>query len=94
MVIAGDEMSARNRVYRVSQDGIVSGLHSDDLLSGLGEQDIVRASNVEFDNVAKKWSIELVATGERLPQAFARREEAVAQEVVYLNNRISAGDGV
>ena len=86
-------MSAKNRVYRVSPGGSVFGLHSDGLLSGLGEQKIARASTVEFDNVSKVWSIELTATGEKLSRTFARREEALAYEVAYLNNRISTGDG-
>lgn len=81
----------RELVLKISSDGkdVVS-LFSEALpIDFLGPVNIVRATDVRFNNDYKKWEIFLIQEGRVLPDRFARRSEAIDYEVEYLNERLN-----
>lgn len=74
--------------FKISPDGNVVGLW-DDVLAGLGEAKVSRASRVEFNEEHGGWQVELCIgpdAGCFLPQLFERRKDALGAEVSYLND--------
>jgi len=84
----------RNRVLKISPDGaIVSGLQAD-FMSGLGQQQMCRASSVEFDHDLNRWTVEFRIgpfSGACLLQTFEKRADALAAEVCVLNKQHACG---
>jgi hypothetical protein len=82
------------KIIRISKDGLaVSALYAD-LLCGLGEQSVVRASHVEFDNAAQGWVVRIALgpdAGRMLPGVFSSRKEALSAEVEFLNEQLEKG---
>ena len=81
------------KVYRINQDGSLTGLH-DDFLAGLGESSLQRASRVEFDHDRQGWTVQILigpTAGKFLAGVFARRADAISAEIEHLNNLILAG---
>ena len=56
-------------------------------LAALGQVTITRASNVEYDPALRGWTVTL-ADGTALPGTWAKRHEALAVEVAYLEARL------
>jgi hypothetical protein len=86
---------SEKRILKISADGsIVEGLHTD-MLVGLGSQQIVRASEIEFDMEQEAWTVKLLIgpdAGTYLRHQFAKRSDALAVEREYLNSRIFTGE--
>ena len=79
-------MLLRELVFRISPDGkqVVS-LYSDALnLLKHGQAQVVRATDVFFDEEVQKWRVNVFGAG-ILKEAFGRREDAIAYETEVLN---------
>ncbi len=67
----------------VTTDGNIRCLYSDEIdLSQLGRLNISRASQIEFDNYLRKWTVTSSKTSKRLHSARSR-EEALEWEAQY-----------
>jgi hypothetical protein len=65
----------------ITEDGGVRMLHDDAVnLAELGEIEVTRASNVEFDNAKGCWYVQSAATMAILKDDFVTREEALKWE--------------
>jgi len=53
-------------------------------LAVLGPVVVMRASNVEWDNLKQGWTVEL-ADGTQLPGCWAKRDDALAAEVTAIH---------
>gem|GEM_PF-5927008 len=83
----------KKHVFRVTPSGTIEGLWAD-TLADVGEASVKRASEVEFNDLAKGWTVQLLVgphAGCFLPKAYARRGEALSAEVAELNRQIQAG---
>lgn len=83
----------KKHVFRVTPSGKVEGLWAD-TLAGVGEASVTRASEVEFNDQAKGWTVQLLVgpyKGAFLPRTYPRRNDALAAEVVELNRQIAEG---
>jgi hypothetical protein len=83
----------KNRIIKVSSDGIVTGLYSD-FLSDLGQVSVRRASNVEFCEETGKWVVEMLIgpfAHSCLLKTFSKRADALAAEVAVLNGQHEIG---
>jgi len=70
-------------VLEVTPDGNIRCLYTDEVdLSELGRLNVSRASNVEFDNHLRKWTVTSAKTGKRLHSAMTR-ESALEWESQY-----------
>ena len=81
------------RVFRILKDGTVEGLWGD-VLAGLGEASVTRASKVEFIESIGRWSVEILigpSKGYVLPDTYERRKDALEAEVKFLNEQLAAG---
>jgi len=82
-------------LIRISPDGKeVVHLYDDEVIkltSKTAEVQIVRASDIFFDNEAKHWMIRVLATGEILPATFKSRVLAMEYEKLVLENRLRDG---
>jgi len=81
------------KIFRIQNDGIVTGLWSDELV-GLGKTKVTRASRVEFQEKRGGWSVEILIgplKNSCLAKIFQRRKDALAAEVEVLNEQIIAG---
>ena len=85
----------------ISPDGrAVTMLYFDDnSLNKIGKPQIVRASNVQFDNEKKLWFVhELFAAGgyteeKKHEKGFERRADAIKSEIDLLEKRLAADPG-
>ena len=76
-------------IYTINEDGSLTGLYND-LLVGLGDLEINRASNVEFDSTIQKWVVTLILPFSAcLIKTFETRSEALEAEVMFINDWIS-----
>jgi len=81
----------------IGQDGTIRSVHDDALVGALlsfGRLDIRRASNVEFCNESQAWFADMRADESLGIEAFrvgpfAKRAEALAWEVTYLEARLA-----
>jgi hypothetical protein len=93
-------MPAKSSEYfvKINQDGEVMFLfHDDHVLSGVGEQNVIRASNVHFDNAQGLWFVEENlpdGTSVRHANGFKKRADAIAFEVLLLSVKIGDKDYV
>lgn len=80
----------KKQIVKISCDGtVVRGLYSD-VLQGLGELSVHRASRVEFNDSIRRWTVEPLVgpfAGTCLLQTFERRSEAIAAEVAVLSEQ-------
>lgn len=81
-----------DRLIVITKEGTVRFLYEDDhpLLS-LGDVQIVRASDVRFDNKAKRWFMHEKKTDgseRRQGEGFIRRKDAIAFEIEVLEKRL------
>jgi len=68
-------------------EGNIKGLYSNVLADlNLGNMNIRRASNVEFNNETQKWEVDVI--GEGILAKFDSRQEALDWEVQYLESKI------
>jgi hypothetical protein len=72
---------------KVTSDGTIHAVYSDQLKNmGLGDMQVSRASNVEFDHQRQEWEArtpdgELIASG-------PKRDEVIRQEVDVIERRL------
>jgi hypothetical protein len=79
-------MAATEQLVRIDQNGNVTFLfHDGSPVQNVGEDlQVVRASNVRFDNGSKRWAVYLRFPDggeERLPETFEKRADAIAYEI-------------
>jgi hypothetical protein len=78
--------------FRVTADGKeTKHLYHDGLKpvdDAIGEYYITRATEVYFDNLERKWKIEVLETKEVLDEAFDNREDALKFEQEYLQAKM------
>lgn len=82
-----------NKVLKIMADGSVEGLW-DDMLSDMGEPSVKRASNVEYDEELKGWTVKILvgeSAGKYLPGVFKKRGDALDAEVIFLNQELVEG---
>lgn len=87
-------MNKRDRVFRILPDGAVEGLYSDDFAIH-GENQVQRASRVEFNLEHQGWTVEILVSqfaGCFLSKLYARRDDALTDEVAFLNDLILQGE--
>lgn len=81
-------MSAKTNLIVIGADGDVRFLHDDDVaeaLASLGPRATRRASHVEPEG--DTWSVDMTPVGGPKVDGFRRREDALRQEVVWLEER-------
>lgn len=87
-------MAANNGKYsvKINHDGEVMFLfHDDHPLAKVGQQNVIRASNVHFDNTDALWYVaENMPDGTSVRHAngFEKRADAIAFEVLLLSAKI------
>ena len=82
-----------NKVYKISPEGVLEGLW-DDSLADLGEAKIKRASEVEYCEELKGWTVKILvgpSQGKFLPGVFKKRKDALEAEVTFLNQELEEG---
>lgn len=80
-------------VYRISKDGLtIQGLWND-FLSNLGDLQVFRASEVEFDNTSQQWTVTITLPGIEAYSIgkYSSRNEALNAEREHLNKLIADG---
>lgn len=80
----------KKQILKISADGLsVTGVYTD-LVEGLGEASIERASSVEFCQDIGKWVVEMrigPLAGACLSETFNRRKDALDAEVRLLTDQ-------
>lgn len=89
-------MAERDITIKITASGELLMIDNDDMPLKIGHKQVVRASNVEWDEVAQKWFI-----WENLPpvkgsvgvklkwnEGFEKRSDAIAQEVRVLTEKL------
>lgn len=77
-------------IIDISSTGQMTSLYND-LFLGLGEMNVNRASNVEFDPGIQRWTVEMFTgpyANACMMQTFKTRQEALDVEIDVLNQWI------
>jgi hypothetical protein len=82
-------MTEKDINYEITGDGTVIGVYDDDnLLQGLGDFEVVRVSDVEFDPHLQRWVVRF-RNGVTLPETYERRIQALNAEIDYVQEHLT-----
>ena len=71
-------------LFNIAPNGDVTTLYTETVdLRVLGELEVSRASNIEYDHAAQGWAI-VLKDGTILAETYPSREDALAAEVAYI----------
>lgn len=80
----------KKQIIKICTDGMfVEGVYTD-ILQGLGEMEVCRASSVEFNDEINQWVVEMKIgpfANSCLSKTFDRRTDALAAEVELLTEQ-------
>lgn len=72
-------------LFHIAPNGDVTTLYTETVdLRVLGELEVSRASNIEYDHRLQGWMV-VLRDGTALPEAYPSREDALAAEVAYIH---------
>jgi len=83
-------MNPRDLMVEITEDGSCITIWTDEnvVIRSVGELEVTRLSDVEFDNKAQGWKVHF-RNGVTLPGLYQQRIEALSAEMTYVDDHLS-----